>query len=131
MQNSKLDNDKWARFYELGTNRPIYVNTNREIVYEFVNIRPGYSWIGEYGIKKNIQLYENVVKVGREKYLSESNEINTLKHRQKRLESLEPKVRKVIDSIDDKGRWIENGYIQCSTFIKNIELLSDYVSLTK
>ena len=129
LKNSMLKDGNWARFYEIGTNKPIYVNMNREIVYEFINIRPGYSWVGEYGVEKNIELYEKVIKFGREKYLSEINMTPKVESSHKKLKDLESKVIDIINSIDDQGRWIDNGYILCSTFIKNVQLLSDYISL--
>jgi len=42
----------WARFYELGTNRPIYVGRDKVIHYNFNEIeqerRAGYSYLGNY-----------------------------------------------------------------------------------
>ena len=42
----------WARFYEIGTNRPIYSGRDGVIKYRLAEIeierRTGYSWVGPY-----------------------------------------------------------------------------------
>ena len=130
LESSKLKNGHWARFYELGTNKPIYVNTDGKIVYEFVNIRPGYSWTGNYA-SSAIRLYKKIKKMGREKYLAERNTPLTDKSRRRRSADLEPRVRNVIAKQDAQGRWIDDGKILCSTFIQNVQLLSDYIALAR
>jgi PelA/Pel-15E family pectate lyase len=130
LEKSRLNNGQWARFYELETNNPIYVNMDREVVYEFVNIRPGYSWRGNYA-SSAIRLYNKIKKLGREKYLLEQNAPLTAKSRRRRLIDLEPKVRGVIAKQDAQGRWVDDGEISCSTFIKNVRLLSDYIALAR
>ena len=131
LEKSKMEDGKWARFYELGTNKPIYVNMNREVVYEFVNIRSGYSWMGDYGVTSAIALYNKIKSMGREKYLAERDAPQTNESRRRRLASLEPRVRDVIADLDEQGRWVTGGNISCSTFIRNARLLSDYISLSR
>jgi len=128
LENSKLKNGHWARFYEPETNKPIYVNMDKKVVYEFVNIRPGYSWTGNYA-SSAIRLYNKVKRSGREEYLAERNAPLTDKTHRRRLIDLEPKVSDVIAKQDIQGRWVDNGKISCSTFIKNVRLLSDYIAL--
>jgi PelA/Pel-15E family pectate lyase len=42
----------WARFYEIGTNRPMYSGRDGVIKYRLAEIeierRTGYSWVGPY-----------------------------------------------------------------------------------
>jgi len=130
LEKSRMENDKWARFYELGTNKPVYVNTDREVVYEFVNIQPGYSWTGNYA-SSAIRLYEKVKSMGRENYLAERDAPSTDESRRRRLASLEPRVRDVIAKQDAQGRWADDGEIRCSTFIRNVRLLSDCIALAR
>ncbi len=40
----------WARFYELGSNRPLYVNERREAVGSPAEAHQPYDWSGEFGI---------------------------------------------------------------------------------
>jgi PelA/Pel-15E family pectate lyase len=130
LERSRMEDGKWARFYELGTNRPVYVNMDRKVVYEFVNIRSGYSWMANYA-SSAIRLYEEVRSKEREKYLAERNAPSTDESRRRRLASLEPRVRDVIAKQDAQGRWISSGKISCSTFVRNLRLLSEYVALSR
>ena len=45
----------WARFYELGTNRPIYMDRDSQPVYDFNQIdyerRSGYDYLGDWPVK--------------------------------------------------------------------------------
>lgn len=130
LERSKLEDGKWARFYELDTNKPLYVNMDKEVVYEFVNIRPGYSWAGNYA-SSAIRLYRKVKSMEREKYLAERDAPLTDESRRRRLADLESRVRDVIKKQDDQGRWIDGGKLSCSGFIKNVRLLSDYIALAR
>jgi len=51
----------WARFYELGTNKPIYVGRDKVIRYDFNEIererRIGYNYLGEWPAKLILQDY--------------------------------------------------------------------------
>ncbi|MDR8389684.1 pectate lyase [Aliifodinibius sp. S!AR15-10] len=42
----------WARFYEIGTNRPIFMNRDSDIFYEYSKVpqerRGGYDWYGDW-----------------------------------------------------------------------------------
>ncbi|HIE52026.1 MAG TPA: hypothetical protein EYP85_09730 [Armatimonadetes bacterium] len=129
LEQSKIGENLWARFYELETNRPIYVNLERKVVYEFVNIRPGYSWKGSYGIPGVIALYQKVKQLGREQYLAQQQQPLSAEARRARLRALEPQVRAIVAAQDDHARWVENGWINCSTFIRHLERLSEYLRL--
>ncbi len=130
LERSRMEDGKWARFYELDTNRPLYVNMDKEVVYEFVNIRPGYSWTANYA-SSAIRLYDEVKSMGREKYLAKRNAAPTDESLRARLTGLEPRIQDVISNQDAQGRWVRDGKISCSTFIRNLQLLSDYIELTR
>ncbi len=130
LERSRMEDGKWARFYELDTNRPLYVNMDREVVYEFVNIRPGYSWMANYA-SSAIRLYNEIKGMGREKYLAKRNAAPTDEALRERLAGIESLVQGVVSEQDAQGRWVSGGKISCSTFIRNLQLLSDYIELTR
>ena len=119
----------WARFYEPGTNRPIYVNEDREVVYEPVNLRPGYSWSAEYGAAFEMKRYRDVLDRGREVYSAALGRPMTDKERDRRLAALGNQARQIVEALDDRGRWIAQGQIRTTTFIRNVRTLSEYVRL--
>jgi PelA/Pel-15E family pectate lyase len=48
----RLDRARWARFYEIGTNRPIYSGRDGIVRYDISEIeaerRTGYAWSGNW-----------------------------------------------------------------------------------
>jgi hypothetical protein len=141
---SAIGVDRWARLYELGTNRPIYGDRDGKIHYSLEEIsaerQNGYAWEGEFEIPKVIAYAEAVLTQGREAWLA--------KHPHKRLfatpkpakaAKLGPRVRQALDELDSQGRWLTpyrgrrfEGYtgrvIESRVFIQNMQLLCDYLA---
>ena len=127
LDRSKLRENLWARFYELETNRPIYVTSDRKVVYEQVHLRPGYGWFGEYGYGEVFRTYQRVTTLGREKYNAQNERPLSDDEKRQRLRRLEGHVRNIVAAQDSKGRWVENGRIETSTFVRNTGILCDYL----
>jgi PelA/Pel-15E family pectate lyase len=131
LERSKLPEGVWARFYELETNRPIYVTSDRRVVYERADLRPGYSWFADYGGEEVSRLYNNVLQLGRTRYLERKARPMSSDEKKRRLESLRKQAQRVVRTQDADGRWIENGRIETSTFIRNVGVLCDYLEMTR
>jgi hypothetical protein len=99
------------------------------VVYEQVNLRPGYGWFGDYGGDALSRLYRKVVSLGRERYLAEQNRPVSAAEKMQRLRGLENQVKRVMAAQDEQGRWIRNGKIETSTFIRNMRVLCDYLEM--
>lgn len=130
-ERSQIAPNLWARFYELNTNRPLYFNRKYELVYTDDDLPTHYSFKGSYGVRSAIAYYEQVKKMGREAFLRERDRKPTAAEQEARRKALEPRVEAILAKQDDQGRWVENGRIQCSTFIANVNTLSEYLALTK
>ncbi len=128
---SKIDGGTWARFYELGTNKPIYVTVDKKVVYEFKNIRPHYGWRGDFGVPSSIRYYEAVRKVGREAYLAQRDRVPTPQEWRRKAARLAGAVRKIIAALDEQGRWLDGEYINTSTFVQNVSRLCDYLEAVR
>ncbi len=135
LQASKLENGKWARFYEPGTNKPLYVNMDRQVVYVYDDtIRPGYSWQSDYGIPGTIAAYEALmqdVAAGAVAWTIPVPETRPLTKEQAQatLERLAPEVGKVCDSLDAEANWArDDGWFYCEDFIRNTRLLAQYIN---
>jgi PelA/Pel-15E family pectate lyase len=135
LEASKLDNGKWARFYEPGTNKPLYVNMDRQVVYVYDDtIRPGYSWQSGYGIPGAIAAYEALVEqveAGTVGWTIPPPGKRPLTPEQARatLDRLAPEVRKVCDALDAEGNWVrKDGWLYCEDFIRNTRLLAQYIN---
>jgi PelA/Pel-15E family pectate lyase len=149
-ENSLLPDKRLARFYELRTNKPLYFNAPRQysnlpepafpnlkdytLIYEDTDLPNHYAFKVSGTSIDNIRSYYNrILKEGREA-------INNERTRIQKTDQAE--IRKIINSLDDQGRWIEKGRIKttdksnpyveaeiisCQTFIRNLSLLSDYI----
>lgn len=135
LRNSRLPNGKWARFYELRTNKPLYVTNDRKIINEYTDeVRPGYSWEGDWGID-SLEL----------EYLQLLGELASGAWKQQRpfdfttppaprtytpeqIAELAKKAETVLASLDEQGRWVrEDGWIYSEDFLRNCQALLEYL----
>lgn len=151
IERSLLPDNRIARFYELQTNRPLYFNAPRRysnlpepafpdleeytLIYEDTDLPNHYSFKGPG--KERLEMvkkyYENAIKEGRDVILAERNKVQTVDPE---------RVHEIINSLDDKGRWVEQGRMQTgdpdkryieteiistATFNRNLSLLSSFI----
>jgi hypothetical protein len=134
LKNSLLPDGKLARFYELGTNRPIYMFRRGDkytLTYDDSNLPKHYGW------KIESQL-DGIEKRYKELQLNASSPLSGV---------LENQVRQIITGLDEQGRWISvyqgerlvgqpkfklnTPYIASAVFSRNIEILSEYLMATQ
>jgi PelA/Pel-15E family pectate lyase len=121
---------RYARFYELDTNRPLYFTKDKyELTYSPDNLPTHYSFIrtAEY-YRRAKGRYEAVLEKGRDAILAGRARKPSARERRRQARRLEPTVRRVMAALDERGRWVEGGWIECSTFIQNLDRLSAYVA---
>ncbi|HYE18129.1 MAG TPA: pectate lyase, partial [Tepidisphaeraceae bacterium] len=122
----KLPGGRWSRFYELNTNKPLYMNTRYEVVYTDDDLPTHYGFQGEYGIASAQQHYEAVKAVGRDAWLAKQKAAADRKPAV--TAKLEERVTAVIGALDEKGRWLDkDGRISCRLFNENARVLCDYL----
>jgi len=131
LQRSRLADGRWARFYELQTNRPLYFTRQYELVYTDTDLPTHYKFQGEYGIPKVIAYWEQVQRDGREHYLTAKRRPRTAEKRQQAAIVMEPRVRAILATLDDRGRWVEAGTIRSKTFNRNVETLAKYLAVVR
>lgn len=140
---SEISPGVWARYYELHTNKPIYGDRDGKIYYRLEDIseerQKGYGWRGDFGVRGAIARFEEVKQRGRDAMLARQKpKPPTTEQKAARARSLEASVRATIAALDAQGRWVTKGglrrrdfdfgdRIETSTFIRNVELLSDYL----
>jgi hypothetical protein len=131
LKRSQIDTNRWARCYELGSNKPIYGDRDGKIHYTLAEIsaerQRGYRWEHDFGIPWTIASYERVRSEGREKALAEQ------RPRNRRPPSSPSEIAGILESQDSEGRWLTAGWIEMQLFVDNIEKLSSYLraNLTK
>lgn len=149
-ESSLLPGNRLARFYELKTNKPLYFNAPRRysnlpkpafpdlkdytLIYEDTDLPNHYSFQrpGE-SIERIKSYYNRILEKGRDTILAD----------RKRIPIVNPdKIREIVNSLDDQGRWVEKGrlktrdpenpyivtdIISTRTFNRNMSLLTDYI----
>jgi PelA/Pel-15E family pectate lyase len=146
---SEIAPGRWARYYELGSNKPIYGDRDGKIYYRLDQIseerRNGYGWEGGFNVGSATRAYEQAVKEGRDALLKKRQpRPMTDKQKASRAKELEPKVREIIAALDTQGRWVTKGRfskeskglefsdrVETQVFIQNLGVLSDYLEATR
>jgi PelA/Pel-15E family pectate lyase len=146
-QRSSIGPNRWARMYELRTNKPIYGDRDGKIYYRLADIskerQTGYSWESDYGMAKITKYYEEVKAADREKWLaSKTPKPMSPAKKAERAAKLEPEVKKIIAALDAQGRWLTKGQIEkrdwkfgdrieTDVFIEHAEKLAEYLRYVK
>lgn len=131
LERSLLPDGRLARYYELKSNHPLYMQRSGkqyELTYDDADLPDHYGWKADSQLRELRRRYEALV-------------------RGEEPSSEEPptgaEVRRILDSLDDEGRWIDtfNGqrlvgdqkfrpgdrYISSETFSRNMETLAAYL----
>ena len=122
LKRSEIAPNKWARFYELGSNKPLYFTKDYRLVYTDDDLPTHYAFQGEFGIPAVIASFEKLRSTGREAWLRDNSGTKRANNA-----GLETRVRRIIAALDSKGRWVRNGRIESRVFIENINALCDYL----
>lgn len=146
-ERSTIAPGKWARMYELGTNKPIYGDRDGRIYYRIEDIseerRTGYGWQGDFGFPAFKAKYERAQAEGRNKTLARRQERpNSEKEKISRMKKLAPEVEGIIAALDEKGRWltkrkpkkgeyVSNEWIETDVFIANVRKLAEYLETAR
>ena len=128
---SRLPNGKWARLYEMKTNRPIYGDRDRKVHYTLAEIseerRSGYSWEAEYGVNAAKARYEKVAGQTLEEARADAK-----KKAAPDMAKLESDAARLVRTQHATGCWMrKNDFLTSGDFAKNLATLARYLDLTK
>jgi hypothetical protein len=110
----------WARFYELGTDRPIFVREDGALSYEAVDLYEGYDWIGAFGIEAVLEIVERVEAGER------PPEFDSWDFVFEPVRSQDPAASLALATAaaGPDGRVVENGWIRSETFVEAVRALA-------
>ncbi len=133
---SVLDDGKLARFYELGTNRPLFFTKQYELTYSSADMPTHYSFIVSSKLDQIESELTKVLKTTREQLWKPKKQ--QVAKRSKKLDQL---AEKIVKSLDSRGAWVEPGklryhgdddptreVIRSQTFAGNLNDLAQWLS---
>ncbi len=149
LEDSRLKNGTWARYYEFGTNKPVYGGPNGEVTYDLnvaLHFHPGYSWSGDYlkpGLKEE---YKRLLNVPVEK----RNQVKEEMIRKVPVKEVRKKALAAVASLNNQGFWTQKmtgerlefyqkkfgddskppGLIDSGSFTDNMNALLNYLKRT-
>lgn len=129
-----LPDGKIARYYEFGTNRPLYMDANYRLTYDDSAAPIHYGW-------KQAARFDEIEK----EYIGARKGSTPAQARP--ANGLEGDVRGIIKGLDGEGRWVSTykgerlvgqpkfvdsfRYISSDVFSRNVETLSEYIAATR
>jgi hypothetical protein len=135
LKKSALPDGRLARFYELRTNKPLYFTKKYELTYSSEDMPTHYGFIVgsrldsiEAQYRRQLQAEPSVEQ--------EQRTEGTSRH----SPAFVARVRAVIDSMDERGAWVEqgrlryhkvepeSGIIDCRTFVDNVRTLCRFLT---
>ena len=135
LKKSLLPDGRLARFYELKTNRPLYfVRDTYELTYDDSNLPTHYGFKVEARLDAIEEAYQEALKTPAGKLKPRTVRPRPMNERPSR--SLEQQVRRLIDSLDERGAWLESNdgrtfqaerVIDMRTLIRNVDTLARYL----
>ncbi len=141
LERSRLPNGQIARFYELKTNKPLYFTKSYELTYDDSDLPTHYGFKQDGKLDQLRREYEGVTKLTEKELVARRD---SKPSRPMSSKSLEAQVRKLIESLDDRGAWVEDGQlryhgksdptrrvIDSGTFIRNVGTLSRYLAAVR
>jgi hypothetical protein len=131
LEQAKLPNGRWSRFYEFGTNRPLYcVAETYELTYDDSNLPDHYGFQPEYGGEKIERLRADLAKP-REETLTSRKGPDSPERWMKAARNLRGKVKTALETQNKNGVWIDDDRIDAELFVKHLNAMSAYVAAMK
>ncbi len=131
LEKAKLPNGRWSRFYEFGTNKPLYcVAETYELTYDDSNLPTHYGFQPEYGGDKIERLRADLAKP-REELLASGKGPDSPERWLKAARNLRGKVRTAMETQNEDGVWIDDDQIDAELFVKHMTAMALYVDATK
>jgi PelA/Pel-15E family pectate lyase len=137
LENSELRDGTIARYYELQTNRPLFMEVNAGVytlTYSDSNLPSHYSWKTKSQVKKLQRDFASV----RERLGKSAVSVS--------VDGLAARARRIVDELDESGRWLSTSdgtkmvgqrrfpegeqFLSSDLFIENLQTLAQFIQAT-
>lgn len=123
LKSVRLEDGDWARFYELATDKPLYVNSENETTYSSADL------LGHYNLKSTFEI-PMVIDIAELRLKGEpavtARYWENVADRWSR-ETLEERVAGLVATQEPEGRWVDKGWISSQKFIDAVFALARFV----
>ena len=123
---ARLPDDTWARFYELNTNRPLYVDNDNKITFDTGNL------LGHYNMKNVFEIpavLGQLASAERDKQAVERLSFWEDPADELDQGDLTTRAVELIETQDPEGRWIDGDWVDGARFVENVFVLARFVAL--
>jgi PelA/Pel-15E family pectate lyase len=128
LERSKLPDGRWARFYELGTNKPLYCKAGTyEVTYDDNDLPTHYGFKIGSDLAKKIAAAKILLETPREKLSRKGEDKTDEKKWAGRAKNSALKVNTALKAMDKKGAWIVDDKIDAREFMKHMNAMAAYV----
>jgi hypothetical protein len=130
-EKSRLPDGKYARFYELQTNKPLYcVKDTYELTYDDSNLPTHYGFKLD-GIDEDLADLREVMGKPREELLENRNGPRSEKSWAGRAKGSAGKVNTALKSQHEDGYWLKDDLIDAGEFTKHFQAMNYYLDAAK
>jgi len=140
LQRSQLADGQLARFYELRTNKPLYMTRTYELTYDDNDLPTHYGFKVTSKVESLRKQYQKLARLTP----AELELQRTAKPKPVDISKLDGQVVKILAQQDMRGAWVEEGtlkyhgkgdntrqVISSETFIKHLDVLSQYLGAVR
>jgi hypothetical protein len=132
MERSVLPDGSWPRFYELGTNKPLYCKSQTyEVTFDDSDTPTHYAFKAGPEFGRTIASAKAALAMSREELLRQKVPMTEPRKWASRAKSLAPKASAALKAADKKGAWLKNDLIDAEEFVKNFKALTSYLEAAK
>ncbi len=127
LEASRLPEGDWARFYEMGTNRPLYMTSDYRLTYDDGDTPTHYGFRVTFPLARVQRTYRDLAEHGRQPYLAGLQVGLGAPAGDADKAAQERAIAAIIDQLDGRGRWVKGGTIHSSRVIRNYGALARFL----
>ncbi len=132
LESSKLPDGRWSRFYEMKTNRALYMTAETYLLtYDDSNLPTHYGFKLAESFGRKIERMRTELAKSREEILRNRSDPDTLEKWAKRASELKGKVKQALESQEAKGYWTAGDRIDAGQYVEHIKAMTDYLEALK
>lgn len=131
LENSRIPEVGWARFYELETNKPLYFTTKYELTYDDSDLPTHYGFQVGDGMSGKIIRMREMLERSREDWLAKREAEQSPEGKEKYARSLRSKVADALTEQHENGYWTKGDRVDAGEFVKRMNALNGYVAGTR